>query len=106
MEYIDESKIIEYLGDSKELFEMVRNSFLENYKGYLNKLNTLTEPKELFEQIHSLKGITLNLGFQKLYDSSNDVLVELRVGSVDLNKLQKYKEVFKGSYEELEKYHR
>ena len=101
MELVDLNISKEYLGDSNELFELVRNSFLETYKNYIEELEKLHTAKELYSPIHSLKGITLNLGFKKLYDSSNQVLVKLREDIVDYDLLSQYKDIFRKSYDEM-----
>lgn len=94
---------IEYIG-IPDLFFKLKREFVKNYKSFdrilvrlLNKGNF----EELKRKIHSLKGITLNLGCEKLYDAS--IKVENEIINNDLSCFYDYINIFKRTYDELKK---
>ncbi len=81
---------------SEKLLLKFKDRFLEEYRDFIDRLNLCNED-EVFKLVHKLKGITLNLGAEELYnkclllentkDYNNDYLVFI--------------DVFKKSYQEL-----
>lgn len=49
------------------------------------------------EVAHGIKGITGNLGFTKLFDTSNELMVQLRAGSYDAALLESYYAALEGT---------
>lgn len=70
---IDYDLALEYVG-YKRIFDNIRISFLERYKDFASFLKENKENNTTLvnQELHSLKGITLNLGLKKLYDAINE----------------------------------
>ncbi len=100
MSYIDRATYLEYLGDSEDLFKIVATSFLKSYASFKNTILISLDDKEtLYNEIHSLKGITLNLGMKELYFSTSDILDKIKGN--DLYDITIMLEIFTNSYDEL-----
>jgi len=102
--YVEENVWMEYLAGSKDLFKIVSKSFIDDYKTYhddIVKNIELNNIDELHNQLHSLKGITLNLGMKKLYDQTECTLIPIRKDIIDKIEFDKLLEVFDNSYNEL-----
>lgn len=94
-----------YLMGNTHIFSKIRNSFLDSYKNFEKDYLILVKNKEsknLECYIHSLKGISLNLGAYKIYDESNKVLDLLRKGVWDEDEIFMFLFTLKNTYLELE----
>ena len=81
MKYISYELAMNYLMNNKNIFNKIKNSFLASYKNYKEEYKKLLKGKNLEETeryIHSIKGISLNLGAKMLYDSAVEALEKLR----------------------------
>ncbi len=95
MSYIDLELAVKY-SYSKDLLIKFVNMFIEEYKNFDLSLVDLNQ-KEILSKVHKLKGITLNLGAQKLYESC--LTIE---ESNDFNEdLKSFIYIFNKSYSEL-----
>lgn len=92
--YFDYDLAMRYLANNQAIFKKVVIKFLDNYKNFLNEIEENT-----YDKIHSLKGITLNLGAENLYYCSQQVLDSIKKGE-DFN-LQAFKYCFNMTYNEL-----
>lgn len=104
MAYIEKEVWMEYLGGMEVIFLKIANSFIESYKDFKsNVLDALENEKksELYNHIHSLKGITLNMGMVKLYDSCQEALSYLKKDIVDRKSIDDLLVVFENTYSEL-----
>lgn len=102
--YIEESIWRDYLDNNKSLFQLVGKTFINDFKSFDTYLDNLIESndiKKIHELFHELKGIVLNLGAQKLYDSLLDALVFIRNNTINIESINNLKDVFKNTYEEL-----
>ena len=103
--FVDKEIWMEYLAGSEELFKVVGKSFLVDYKNYVDEMNkNIQDDKidDVHNQLHSLKGITLNLGMKQLYDQTEQALIPIRKGIIDMKQISKLYEIFEESYKELE----
>ena len=81
MKYISYELSMNYLMNNKNIFIKIKNSFLESYKTYKQDFKKLLKNKdfnELERYIHSIKGISLNLGAKILYDTCVSALEKIR----------------------------
>ena len=111
MTFINKEVAIEYLGGMEAIFDKISKSFLESYKDFKQKvLTSLEEEKEsfsdymtssLYNEIHSIKGITLNMGMIALYDCTTSILKDLKENIVDTQKIASMLDVFDATYNEL-----
>ena len=53
--------------------------------------------------VHTIKGVSLNLGAKPLYDSCVDALDKLRKNEWDADVLKKFYKIFKETYKELDR---
>lgn len=103
--YIEKIIWENYLDNSEELFQLIGKSFLESYKDFGKEIKDLSEKNDIeliHEKLHSIKGITLNLGMQKLDDVCEEALIPIRKNIIDYDKLENLILVFNNSYHELE----
>ena len=104
MNKIDLNVALEYLGGIREMFDIVGNSFLDSYKDFENRMKNYIKDnnyKLVYNDIHSLKGITLNLGMVSLYDSSVKVLENLKLNIINISDIDDFLKVFNETYFEL-----
>jgi hypothetical protein len=100
--YIKEEVWKEYLDSSSDMFNLVGKSFLNSYDGFSRKvLGELDDKKILYNDIHSLKGVTLNLGMKELYDGCVQLLYLFKQDIYDKENIMGLLKVFELSYEEL-----
>lgn len=71
MQYIDLDLAIKY-SYSKELLTKLIKNFVVEYKEFALKIMDNSK-EEVLGKIHKIKGITLNLGAQKLYDKCLEI---------------------------------
>lgn len=102
--YIDYDLAMDYLDNSEELFKLCAKSFIESYEDFieicLHCVNT-ADMEEFYRQVHSLKGITLNLGMQLLYDVCNEVVIAYRKKELTTELLDSLLSTFDRTYLEL-----
>lgn len=106
MQYIDYSLAMEYLGNNERLFKLVSDSFLKSYVNFASLISNLFANKEhdkAYHEIHNLKGITLNLGAEKLYNVTQKLLDSIKENNVSSDVVKEYLDVFNDTYLELSK---
>lgn len=102
--YIEEKIWKSYLDNNEELFNLIGSSFLSSYDGFNIKLSKLIEENkidEIHEMLHAIKGISLNLGMEKLDSATESALIFIRKDVLDTNSLNVLMDIFDKSYEEL-----
>lgn len=112
--YFDYEVAMSYLGGLDSLFKKVANSFLEEYADFDLKVNKALEEEKnsfkdymnskLYALLHTLKGITLNLGFKRLYDELLPILASLKSGSCEKEKIASVLNTFDASFKELKEF--
>jgi len=106
MSYVDKKVALQYLANSEKLFDKVKNSFLNSYKNAvadINELSSSNNREELYRYIHSIKGISLNLGSMILYEDSCDILEKLKKEESNLPSLEQFVHTLRSVYQELER---
>lgn len=106
MNYVDKKIALQYLANSELIFNKLKNSFLNSYKDGEATITKLVNDKnidELYRYIHSIKGISLNVGSQVLYDDSVLVLEKLKKEEIDLPLIKRFIETLRFVCKELEK---
>lgn len=104
MEYINRETWSEYLGGSEDMFKVIGTSFLSSYENFEVKLTQAFNKNDLevcLNEIHSLKGITLNLGMNELYEATKLGCEKIRGGQFTLSDMTAILDVFKPTYNEL-----
>lgn len=104
MKFISMDLAMHYMMNQQVIFDKVKESFLNNYQNYEQDLKQLIQQKDIKElqlYIGSLKGISLNLGAQLLYDSAVLALLPIQNDLVDEKSLTFFGEVLGGTYQEL-----
>lgn len=93
--YIDFKLGLTYCANNECLYKSLIKRFLIKYKNFSDtiKNSTMDEIKNI---IHTIKGITYNLGAKLLYDYSLKFEVDNKI-------LGEYVNVFNNTYNELEK---
>lgn len=104
MNFVSMDLAMRYMMNQQIIFDKVKDSFLESYRNYEQDYNELIKQKDLKQlehYIYSLKGISLNLGAQLLYDSAILALLPIQNNQVDEKSLTFFGEVLGGTYQEL-----
>lgn len=86
---------MQYLANNRGILLKITNTFLINYANFANDVDTDT-----YDQIHSLKGITLNLGAKALYYECQEILQAIKKG--EPYNIDSFKYCFRKTYEALE----
>lgn len=76
---INQNLVLKYMNGNLNLFRRVAKSFVESYEDF-SKMAFNLEDKELYRNIHSQKGVSLNLGLEDIYKKSSIICDELRCG--------------------------
>ena len=104
MNYINKEVAFRYLTGIEHLFDTLSKSFLDSYKNFENQVSSSYQNdnlEELYNHVHSLKGITLNLGMEELYSACVDVLSSIRFERLSQIQIKKLLDVFNNTYQEL-----
>ena len=105
MGYIDKRIAMQYLANSEKLFDSLKNRFISNYNGYKNTLtNSLynNDYEGIYNLIHQIKGFSLNIGSEVLYNDSIHILEEIqKKGEVSPFEIECYIESLDMCYLEL-----
>ena len=105
MKYISYELSMNYLMNNKNIFIKIKNSFLESYRSYKLDYKKLLKNKDfigLEKYIHSIKGISLNLGAKPLYDACVNALQNIRKELWDNQTLKDFYIALRKSYKELD----
>lgn len=93
-----------YLGNNDKLFNIVASSFISSYENFEKDLISSINRNDLERVhllIHTLKGITLNLGCVDLYEKCIIVLPFVKKNIIKKEDLEQLILVYKNSYNEL-----
>ncbi len=104
MNYVDKSIALKYLANNEMVFHKVKESFLNTYKNGVEELTRLYNEKnkeDLYRYIHSLKGISLNIGSMVLYEDACYILDKLKKEGNDLPSLEQFIYTLRNVYDEL-----
>lgn len=104
MKYVSMDLAMNYLMNQRTIFDKVKDSFLDSYQDYQKKFWSMVDQKDyqnLEIYIHAIKGISLNLGAQMLYDSAVLALVFIKNQEWDERSIQAFYEVLDHTYQEL-----
>ncbi len=104
MNYVDKSIAMKYLANSEKIFNKVKESFLNTYKNGVEEINTLYQENDvdaLYRYIHSLKGISLNVGSMILYEDACSILEKIKKKEDNLPSLDQFIYTFRNVYLEL-----
>ena len=114
VKYFDYKVAMSYLGGLDSLFRKVAGSFLEEYTDFDLKVKKALVEEEasakdymnskLYALLHTLKGITLNLGFKQLYDELLPILASLKSGNYEKEKIASVLNTFDASFKELKEF--
>ncbi len=107
MAYIDKKIAMQYLANSEKIFDKLKTNFLNTYKNFKPQMESYIKNNDfdsIHNLIHQIKGISLNIGSEVLYDDSIKILDEIRKkGEVAPFLLECYIETFEMCYLELSK---
>lgn len=106
MSYVDKRVALQYLANSEKLFDKIRLSFLKSYKNAVEEINEMLSndnKEDLYRYIHSIKGISLNLGSMILYEDSCNVLEKIKKEEISLPLLEQFIHTLRSVYDELER---
>ncbi|MBE6137158.1 MAG: hypothetical protein E7176_02045 [Erysipelotrichaceae bacterium] len=106
MSYVDKKVALQYLANSEKLFDKIRLSFLNSYKNAVEEINEMISQdnrEDLYRYIHSIKGISLNLGSMILYEDSCNVLEKIKKEDTSLPSLEQFIYTLRSVYDELER---
>ena len=103
--YFDFEIAMEYVGGYWHIFKDLQKKFISEYKNYekaLTKRVKKGKTKEAQRMIHSLKGISMNLGAVKLYKASFQAEENLSLNKP--NPINDYLDIFSKTYFEIKKF--
>lgn len=104
MGFIKREVWVNYLGDNDDMFKMIARSFIESYEMFDKKLLEIYNNGDLescLNEIHSLKGITLNLGMDELYTLTAKACDSIRKEKFSEEELLNLIQIFNSTYNEL-----
>lgn len=104
MNYIDKSIAMKYLMGNEKIFVKIKDSFLASNSNFMDRYFQLLESKnvdEAYLYVHSIKGISLNLGAYVLYDACENFLKELKKELWRKDLLDDFFQVLSFTYKEL-----
>lgn len=81
MKYVDKSIALKYLANSESIFNKIKDSFLVSYKDAakdIHKMISSSKMDDLYRYIHSIKGISLNIGSTVLFEDSTAILDKIK----------------------------
>ena len=105
MKYVSLELAMNYLMNNKNIFNKIKNSFLTSYANYKQDFKRLMKSKDFVElerYVHSIKGISLNLGAKVLYDSCVNALEKIRKELWDKVTLNEFFTALSNTYKELD----
>lgn len=104
MEFVSMDLAMQYMMNYQSIFDKVKDSFLESYQNYESDYHNFLEEKDYQKvayYIQSIKGISLNLGAQLLYDASLLAIVSIENKIFDKKSLNTFFDVLSNTYKEL-----
>ena len=104
MGYLDKKVALQYLANSEALFAKFKKRFLENHANTVTELTDYiaeNNTMEIYNIIHQIKGISLYVGSQVLYDDAEIVLGKIKEEKNYLPSLEIFINTFRCVYDEL-----
>lgn len=104
--YVDIDEALKLIGGYEEIYRKLVRAFLENQKELIAYIDERlsNDLKEVRRAVHSVKGISQNLGAMRLYDVAHQ-LEKAIVDEVGMDVItiyyDEFKAVFLGTFEEL-----
>lgn len=105
MKFVDYPTAMSYLAGNEEIFKTVAMSFLESYRDFKELVDRSIYNKDYEGThllIHSLKGISLSLGFIPLYNVLIEMLIEIKEKNISSQLKERMYEIFDNTYQELQ----
>ena len=96
---IDYNLVNKYIGNM-EIFKKVSKVFITEHSPLLNEASLLSD-YDLERNVHSIKGVSLNLGLKDLYDKSVSYLSIIRSGKNIKESLDEYLMTLKKAIDDL-----
>ena len=93
MGYVDKKIALQYLANSERLFDKIKTSFLNSYQNAEEDIKKLLDERnieELHRYVHSIKGISLNIGSMTLYDDSSALVEKLKKEEINLHLIDNF----------------
>lgn len=81
MKYVDKDIALKYLANSEIIFNKIKASFLSSYKNAAQEIHQMISSAnmdDLYRYIHSIKGISLNLGSTVLFEDCHAILDKIK----------------------------
>lgn len=81
---IDEALALNYLGNDQNVYRIMKTNYLREYQDFEDKIDKCLQNKDnkkLELLIHKLKGISLYLGSNMLYEFATYLVEQVRVNS-------------------------
>ena len=93
--YVDKKIALMYLANSEDVFQKIKKSFCNAYdeKNY----------EELYRIVHSVKGVSLNIGSDILYRDASDLCLEFKKELYNLQRIDEFIETLENVIIELDK---
>ena len=104
MKYVSYELAMNYLMNNKTIFYKIKNSFISSYKNHKQDFKKILKDKSFTDMeryVHSIKGISLNLGAKILYDSCVNALEKIRKELWDQKSLKDFYIALRKTYDEL-----
>lgn len=109
LEYINVGDALKLLGGYEQIYKKLVDTFIDNQKDLIYEVEeklASNDRKEARRLVHSCKGISKNLGANRLYEESADFELAILNEEETNESLQSYfirfKEVFEMTYQELQ----
>ena len=104
--YVDKKIALMYLANSEDVFQKIKKSFCNSYRDAKNMLHNAYDEKnyeELYRIVHSVKGVSLNIGSDILYRDASDLCLEFKKELYNLQRIDEFIETLENVIIELDK---
>lgn len=101
--YIDLETGLSRVRGNKKLFARMLTLFVKSTEfDAFEQAITAGDNDKAAEVAHGIKGMTGNLGMTELFETSNELMVQLREGDADPALLQRYRQAVTGTHAQAE----
>ncbi|MGM9971659.1 MAG: hypothetical protein ACI35W_04560 [Anaeroplasmataceae bacterium] len=97
---INEKLMKRYMNGNMVLFKRIAKSFVESYENF-SKIAFSLPTKELYKEIHSQKGVSLNLGLEDVYIKSTQLCDDYKKGIIKDDEISEYLSLIDIAIEDL-----
>lgn len=104
MSFIDKTVAMNYLMGNEAIFNKVKESFLKSNSNFQQKRDEFNASKNISDihfYIHSIKGISLNIGAVQLFEVANRALEDIKKELWNQALIDCFFQTLNGTYEEL-----